>query len=1067
MPVNRSKTKRGVFTCTLLPENPLNFELGFEVNATRCGRGIANIENNFTLSALQGRNTRDQPQQLIQSGAVHGDTTSHKSNDCCSSDSVLTTTVHTPPADMDDLVDIIFLTGTGEIQPAGAAEQDRDLVSYLENWDDASDIDPQCHPSAVIVVDDSPGQKRFPQSQSMSMGCTGMTMVDETSVQQAFPQIKCKSAGRADVIVIDENSNQQIFPQLHPKSTDCPDIMVDKIVQQVFPHIQSNSSDSADETVMGERQTPPQTQPKSTECPDRIVVDEMPVPQTSPHTQPKSTECPDWIVVDEMPVPQTPPQTQSRPTDCPDRIVVDEMPVPQTQSRPTDCPDRIVVDEMSVPQDEMSLPQTQSRPMDCPDRIVVDEMSVPQTPPQTRPKSTDCPDRIVVDETAVLQTFPQIPSRPMDCPDRIVVDETAVLQTFPQIPSRPMDCLDRIVVDEMPAQQTFPQVQDVSTECSDWIVVDETAVLQTFPQIKPKLSEDSDIVTVDEMPIQWKVPQMQSRPTECPDMITVDEMLIQLSFPQTQSESLDRADVMDQKPSQQNIQQIQLKSTDMIMADKTSAQKAFTQTQSTSVDCADVAVMDDMGTQQTFPQVQSKSATCLTVAVVDEVPVQQTFFEVQSKSVESLAVTTVDEVTVQQTFPEMQSELAQTTDVSQSTNTEPQTVSRDSTRSLCEDHRMNVSDVHSDPPANESESCASFHPAQSGTGVDHEAAQSVADKNTLVCFDSAAKPAGTVNKSRPPVTLNVDSTAARIMMKDPVIRLVRVDETGCGGVAPEASKAAKNHRRKSGSSKKSNGVKERQFVCFTKNTSIDTLACNETDSGVSLEHSNQPKGSETASEDEVLESQVPCVSSKKKPTKPVTKPRSAKPSTDSKDKLAKKSTMVRVVRVNGCEDRDPTPDEVAEAAEELDRKNAAKTRKSVLKRKAYIESIEKELEESSDKIKDLQRQLMLAEQERDSSKEEVKFLRTALLNQGQLTEVLKKFVTTSNTSMSCCRKRALDSELCSTPSKRKCLSDNRSKRHSYSECHEGMADACCQGDDDSLSVTCCCCSAKTNIQVSD
>jgi hypothetical protein len=158
----------------------------------------------------------------------------------------------------------------------------------------------------------------------------------------------------------------------------------------------------------------------------------------------------------------------------------------------------------------------------------------------------------------------------------------------------------------------------------------------------------------------------------------------------------------------------------------------------------------------------------------------------------------------------------------------------------------------------------------------------------------------------------------------------------------------------------------------------------------------------------------------------VGRPGSALPSARAKssDSDASSScnvTSVKIVRIknatgNGSLD---AADEISRALEERNRKNAELAKVNRQKKKAYIESLEQEVEEGKAKEASLEKKVKAVEAERDDLQAQVAYLQAVLANQSALAGLLKNIPTTSGVklSSSASRKRTLEMDHSYTPKK--------------------------------------------------
>ena len=210
-------------------------------------------------------------------------------------------------------------------------------------------------------------------------------------------------------------------------------------------------------------------------------------------------------------------------------------------------------------------------------------------------------------------------------------------------------------------------------------------------------------------------------------------------------------------------------------------------------------------------------------------------------------------------------------------------------------------------------------------------------------------------------------------------------------------------------------------------------------------------GDDDDSEIEVTDSECAYGSAKNKPkgSVRVNQPGSILPSTCSSSTNNNCSvTSVKVLRIVKSGDNTNTENDVVKALEERNRKNAEMAKINRMKKKAYIGNLEKEVEDGRKRIDQLEALLNDAEEERDSCKREVQYLKSVLANQSALAGLLKNIPHVSGVTLSSSvsRKRVAELEHSYTPgflAKRMCSSKS------------SAAGVCLHVDSDSVSLEFC------------
>lgn len=142
------------------------------------------------------------------------------------------------------------------------------------------------------------------------------------------------------------------------------------------------------------------------------------------------------------------------------------------------------------------------------------------------------------------------------------------------------------------------------------------------------------------------------------------------------------------------------------------------------------------------------------------------------------------------------------------------------------------------------------------------------------------------------------------------------------------------------------------------------------------------------------------------------------PSATTSDKC--NVTSVKVLRIVKSGSDSNTEDDVAKALEERNRKNAEMARQNRLKKKEYVGNLENEVEDGRKRIGELESALSSAEEERDSYKKEVEYLKSVLANQSALAGLLKNIPHVSGVTLSSSvsRKRVAELDHSYTPMKK-------------------------------------------------
>ena len=202
------------------------------------------------------------------------------------------------------------------------------------------------------------------------------------------------------------------------------------------------------------------------------------------------------------------------------------------------------------------------------------------------------------------------------------------------------------------------------------------------------------------------------------------------------------------------------------------------------------------------------------------------------------------------------------------------------------------------------------------------------------------------------------------------------------------------------------------------------------------------------SEIEVTDSESAYGSAKNKPkgSVRVNQPGSILPSGSTNNNCS--VTSVKVLRIVKSGDNTNTENDVVKALEERNRKNAEMAKINRMKKKAYIGNLEKEVEDGRKRIDQLEALLNDAEEERDSCKREVQYLKSVLANQSALAGLLKNIphVSGATLSSSVSRKRVAELDHSYTPAslaKRMCSPKS------------SAAGVCLHVDSDSVSLEFC------------
>lgn len=142
------------------------------------------------------------------------------------------------------------------------------------------------------------------------------------------------------------------------------------------------------------------------------------------------------------------------------------------------------------------------------------------------------------------------------------------------------------------------------------------------------------------------------------------------------------------------------------------------------------------------------------------------------------------------------------------------------------------------------------------------------------------------------------------------------------------------------------------------------------------------------------------------------------PSTATSDKCS--VTSVKVLRIVKSGNDGNAEEDIAKALEERNRKNAEMARQNRLKKKEYVGNLENEVEDGRKRIGDLESALKGAEEERDSYKREVEYLKSVLANQSALAGLLKNIPSVSGVTLSSSisRKRVAEHDHSYTPLKK-------------------------------------------------
>ncbi|KAL8570198.1 hypothetical protein ACOMHN_030993 [Nucella lapillus] len=140
------------------------------------------------------------------------------------------------------------------------------------------------------------------------------------------------------------------------------------------------------------------------------------------------------------------------------------------------------------------------------------------------------------------------------------------------------------------------------------------------------------------------------------------------------------------------------------------------------------------------------------------------------------------------------------------------------------------------------------------------------------------------------------------------------------------------------------------------------------------------------------------------------------PSNSDKSKV----TSIKVLRIVKSGRESSTEIDIAKALEERNRKNAEMARQNRLKKKEYVGNLEQEMEDGKKRIGQLESALNSAEEERDSYKREVDYLKAVLANQSALAGLLKNIPSVSGVTLSSslCRKRVAELDHSYTPVKK-------------------------------------------------
>lgn len=129
-------------------------------------------------------------------------------------------------------------------------------------------------------------------------------------------------------------------------------------------------------------------------------------------------------------------------------------------------------------------------------------------------------------------------------------------------------------------------------------------------------------------------------------------------------------------------------------------------------------------------------------------------------------------------------------------------------------------------------------------------------------------------------------------------------------------------------------------------------------------------------------------------------------------------TSIKIVRIKASDNTD-TASEVVKAIEDRNRKNADQAKINRQKKKAYIDTLEQEVEEGKQKSAQLEVKICNVEKERDDLKNQVEYLKSVLANQSMLAGLLKNIPNTDGVvlSSSITRKRAAEMDHSYTPKK--------------------------------------------------